>query len=76
MLILMPGIRERKNELADLTPAELALIKASLDEARATTEGLLRRANALTAKVESRYSRSPQAGPDARREVGERHGST
>lgn len=76
MLIYMPGINERKNELAGLTPAEFALIKASLDEARATAEGLLRRADALTANVASRYSRSPQAYPDAHREAGERHGSS
>lgn len=76
MLICMPGINERKSELAGLTAAELALIKASLGEARATADGLLRRADALTAKVASRYSRSPQAGPDAHREAGERHGSS
>ncbi len=63
MLIGMPGINDRRNEQGGLTPAELALIKASLNAARTTAEGLLRRADALTAKAESR---ARQAAPGVR----------
>lgn len=70
MLIGMPGIKERSSELEGMTPAELALIKASLSEARVKVERLLRRADELTAMVESRCPQAAQAGLDARR-VGE-----
>ncbi|MEV8018762.1 tyrosine-type recombinase/integrase [Streptomyces sp. NPDC086554] len=56
-------LNERRNELAGLTYAELALIKESLGEARATAEGLLRRTDVLTAKAASRYSRSHRGRP-------------
>lgn len=75
MLIGMSGINERSGELEGMTPAELALIKASLRDARVKAERLLRRADELTAQVESRYPQVAQAGQAAPRANGERHES-
>lgn len=75
MLIGMSGINERSGELESMTPAELALIKASLSEARVKVERLLRRADELTASVESRFPQAAQADLDARQASGGRHGS-
>lgn len=75
MLIGMSGINERSGELEGMTPAELALIKASLRDARVKVERLLRRADELTAQVESLYPQAAQAGQAGPRAVGERHGS-
>lgn len=75
MLLGMPRINERNDDLGGLTPAELATIKAGLSKARAMAEGLLKRADELTARVEARCLRVPQGGPDAPRVSGERHGS-
>lgn len=75
MLIVMSGINERSGELEGMTPAELALIKASLSEARVKVERLLRRADELTATVESRYPQAAQAGLDAPQVGGGRHES-
>lgn len=75
MLIGMSGINERSGELESMTPAELALIKASLSEARVKVERLLRRADELTASVESRFPQAAQADLDARRAGGGRHES-
>jgi len=75
MLIAMPGINERSGELGGLTPKELALIEACLCEARATVERLLRRADELTARVESRRRQGVQGGRVARRAREERHES-
>lgn len=71
----MSGINEQSGELQGMSPAELALIKASLREARATVERLVERADQLTVRVESRYPRSAQGGPVAHRVHAERHGS-
>ncbi len=76
MLIGMSGINERSGELGGLTPTELALIEASLSEARATVERLLRRADELTARVESRRRQAVQGGPVAHRADEERHESS
>lgn len=75
MLIGMSGINERSGELEGMTPAELALIKASLSEARVKVERLLKRADELTAMVESRCPRAAQADLDAPRASGGRHES-
>lgn len=75
MLIGMSGINERSGELEGMTPAELALIEASLSEARVKVERLLRRATELTATVESRYPQAAQADLDAPRARRGRHGS-
>lgn len=75
MLIGMSGSNERSGELEGMTPAELALIKASLSEARVKVEQLLRRADELTATVESRYLQAAQPGQAAPRANGERHES-
>ncbi|MGW3715588.1 hypothetical protein ACWD8L_00390 [Streptomyces sp. NPDC005133] len=53
-LIGISGINEQCGELEGITPAELALTEVSLSEARSKVEGLLSRADELTAKVESR----------------------
>lgn len=76
MLVDMPGINERNDELGGLTPAELALIKAGLSEARATAERLLKRADELTVRAEARYLRVAQDGPGAHRASGGRHESS
>lgn len=76
MLVCMPGINEWSNVHGGLTLAEVALIKASLREARVTAERLLRRADALTGKAEARYRLVAQVGPSARRVGGERHESS
>lgn len=65
----MSGIDEQSGELECMTPAELALIKASLSEARAKADRLLSRADELTATVESRYPQAAQ-GDQAARQVG------
>lgn len=75
MLIGMSGITERSGELEGMTPAELALIKASLSEARVKVERLLRRATELTLRAESRYPQAAQADLDAHRAGGGRHES-
>lgn len=71
----MPGINEQSGELEGMTPAELALIKASLSEARAKVERLLRRADELTATVESRYPQAAQGDQGARQVGAGRHES-
>lgn len=61
MLIGISGINERSGELEGLTPAELAVIKASLSAARVKVERLLRRADELTARAEGWYpKKAPQ----------------
>jgi hypothetical protein len=75
MLIGMSGIDERSGELEGLSCAELALIKASLRDARIKVERLLMRADELTAKVESRYRQAAQADQAAPRANGGRHES-
>lgn len=76
MLIGMSGSCEQVNRSACLTPAELALIKASLGEARTRVDQLIQRANALTKKVESFLPQSAQGDSCARPARGERHGSS
>lgn len=71
----MSGINEQSGELEGMTPAELALIRTSLSEARAKAERLLRRADELTAMVESRYPQAAQGDQVARRVGAGRHES-
>lgn len=73
MLVGMSGTNDRVGELGGLTPAELAVIQASLSKARATVERLVRRADELTARVESRRQRAAPGGPAARRAGEVRH---
>lgn len=75
MLIAMSGNYERRDELAGMSPAEFALIKASMSQARARVEGLLKRVGKLTGTVDSRYRQVPQGDPASRRGGGVRHGS-
>lgn len=75
MLIGMSAIYEQRSELAGMSPAEFALITASMRQARGAVEGLLRRTDELTATVDSRYRQAAQGDPTARRVRGARRES-
>lgn len=62
---------ERNCGEAGLTPAQCALIRASLNKARMETDRLIHRADAVTEMVLNRLSRrSAQGAQDAPREDG------
>lgn len=75
MLIGMSGINEQSGEPEGEARAELAPPKAGLSKARVEIERLLRRADGLTARVESRCPQVAQADQAAPRTNGERHES-
>lgn len=62
MLIGMSGSNEPRTAELGMTPAEFALIKASLRQARAKAESLLSRADRLTERAASHCLR--QGAPD------------